>query len=105
MKFHFFLLLLLLIAYVKSDTNCKDIKPNKASDCLLSKEDKKSYKYCCYEKTSTKEECNAYDETDYKMIKDFYKTFYGDLNLEYTLDCNFSSFLKLAKIIALFILL
>ena len=47
--------------------NCKNIKPTKASDCVLSKADMDmGYKYCCYNNYGGKE-CDAYDEEDYQI--------------------------------------
>ena len=70
MKSYIGLLLLLLIAYSKSDSDCEKIKPEKASDCVLSEKDKKTYKYCCLEKLAGTLYCDAYNQD---MIMKFKK--------------------------------
>ena len=60
-------------------TDCAAIEPKTSSDCLLSKEDQKYFKYCCFEGVEGIEvSCEAYNQDsyeielhDYEMLKDF----------------------------------
>ena len=46
--------------------NCKYIfDPKNSSDCILSENDKKYYKYCCYEKNSITNKCSPFTKIDY----------------------------------------
>ena len=96
MKFYIFYLLLLFatVEYIKldlnSNTDCSKIKPNKASDCVLSEEDKKNYKYCCYEKLIGVYYCEAYDKYGYDIQKSAYET-YPSMGMDYTFECNSSN--------------
>ena len=47
--------------------DCKDITPEKTSDCQLSPEDKKSFKYCCITKNSFHSECESFTESEYQI--------------------------------------
>ena len=100
MKNYLILLLLISIAYINSEKNCEEIKPNKASDCVLSEEDKKDYIYCCYEIHEDREaECGAYTQTTYELSKELAK----ELKIDVTFECN-SSYFKLSLISLLLIL-
>ena len=108
MKSYIGLLLLLLIAYSKSDSDCEKIKPEKASDCVLSEKDRKTYKYCCLQKLAGTLYCDAYNQDDYEIQKAAYDAVYDSKLAEgmtYTFECNPSSFLKLSFIAFIFILL
>ena len=59
----------------------------------MSSEDKKTKKYCCYEKSSSGVECEALSEEAYTLAKAFYEE-YPD---EYEFKCN-SSLIKLGVI-------
>ena len=63
-------LLILLIADYALGKNCKEIKPSQPSDCVLSKEDKKSYKYCCYEKDILGTRCSPYTQAMKDIVED-----------------------------------
>ena len=48
--------------------NCKYIfDPKNSSDCILSENDKKYYKYCCYEKNSITNKCSPFTKEDYYL--------------------------------------
>ena len=48
--------------------NCETIKnPKSSSNCVLSSEDKKQYKYCCYEKYSYTSFCSPFTKMDYDL--------------------------------------
>ena len=64
----FLCLSILLLADYALGKNCKEIKPTNPSDCVLSKEDKKTYKYCCYEKTILGTSCYAYTQSTKDII-------------------------------------
>lgn len=100
MKIYFYFLILLLIAFIKSQNNCKTIIPNKSSDCLLSSEDKKIYTYCCYKNDKYGKECFAFDNEDYKIVMRMNQDEYYDPNLEFI--CNSASFIKLGMIFFIF---
>ena len=104
MKNYIILLLLISIFYVNSEKNCEDIKPSKISDCVLSSEDKKEYKYCCYDKIDDKEaECDALTQATYEVTKDLAKSMEKTFGSKVTFECN-SSYLKLSLISLLLIL-
>ena len=53
-------------------TDCQAIKPTKSSDCVLSKEDQKYFKYCCYESVfGLGNECFAYTQQGYEDEKSY----------------------------------
>ena len=89
MKMYFYFVTLFLIVYVKSEKNCRDIVPTKASDCVLSSTDKETAKYCCYEynKYENKKECEALDEDFYQLGL----AFYGEYPDQYEFECSSSS--------------
>ncbi len=65
--------------------NCNDIIPEKTSDCQLSPEDKKSFKYCCFTKTFLKKECKSFTEAEYQMeliVNEVLK------DMDYEFECN-----------------
>ena len=64
----FLCLSILLLADYALGKNCKEIKPTNPSDCVLSKEDKKTYKYCCYEKNILGTKCSAYTQSTKDII-------------------------------------
>ena len=110
MKFYIFYLLLLFatVEYIKSDlisnTDCSKIKPNKASDCVLSDQDKKNYIYCCYEKLAGFYYCEAYDKSGYDIQKEVYKA-YPSMGMDYTFECNSSVSLFFKFTIVLFLII
>ena len=88
MKIYFNILLLILISFVLSEgSDCEKIKPSKGSDCVLSENDKKTYKYCCMQKLVGKYICQAFDEYDYIIQRAMYDE-YPKMDLEYTFECN-----------------
>ena len=76
-------------------TNCENIKPKVASDCKLSEEDKKHFKYCCYEGFEGIEpSCGAYTQESYEEELKLYKAFKeiaDDLYMECNLEGNKNS--------------
>ena len=70
-------------------TDCAAIKPTKSSDCVLSEEDKKYFKYCCYEKIEgIATECSAYTQQTYEDELSYIKFFDLDSVSGITFDCN-----------------
>ncbi len=75
-------------------SDCEKIKPKKASDCKLSDEDKKKFKYCCYEGIQDDDigdifECSAYTQKgyeeeleDYNLLKQFGDGVFMECNVE-----------------------
>ena len=75
-------------------SDCEKIKPKKASDCKLSDEDKKKFKYCCYEGIKDDDigdifECSAYTQKgyeeeleDYNLLKQFGDGVFMECNVE-----------------------
>ena len=55
--------------------NCHYISPKKASDCVLTEEDKKKYEYCCYEEIDGVKTCSPYTEESYKEELEYYNIF------------------------------
>ena len=107
MRFYIICLLLLIFNTIKSikiETNCNDINPLKSSDCKLSQEDKKLYKYCCYEEFNGVNYCYAYNKFDYKMQLETYKETKNKLGVEYTFECNSSKYLNILLIYFILIL-
>ena len=79
---------------------CEDIKPNKASDCVLSEEDKSiGYSYCCYlDDDDGDKECFAETKDSYQVAK---------LLLGNHFDCGNSSsgYLSLPRLSIIYLLL
>ena len=99
---YYILLILLLITYIKSETNCEDIKsPSKSSDCKLSTEEQKTKKYCCLLKSVSGSICEieANDE-DLEKRKEEIKGINDSGDDKIDIECN-SSFLKMGLIIFL----
>ena len=70
-------------------TDCAAIKPTKSSDCLLSKEDQKYFKYCCYESISgIVSECSAYTQQGYEDRKSYADLLDSDSNSGIIFDCH-----------------
>ena len=104
MKFYLTFIILLLVAYSKSDTNCESIKPSKASDCVLSAEDKKKYKYCCMEESIGTKYCDAYTKDEYDLQKEVYKEADKAFGTKSVFECNNSSYLKFGIIFFIMLL-
>ena len=69
-------------------TDCESIKPNKSSDCLLSKEDKKYFKYCCFEELKgITRKCSAYTQQTYEDELSYYELFDKSMS-GVTFDCH-----------------
>ena len=95
MKF-FFYLIFFLISFVKlKDKYCNEINPVKASDCILSEEEKKTFKYCCLEEIDYVKFCYPYDEYNYKLQKETYENSKKKFGTDYIYICNSSYYLKL----------
>ena len=91
-------------------TDCAAIKPTKSSDCLLSKEDKKYFKYCCYESISgIVSECFAFTQQGYEDKKSIVDSLNLNSTSEITFDCHTEtsreSFLSFERVIPYLILI
>ena len=90
-------------------SGCEDIKPNKASDCVLSEEDKrKNLAYCCYEVFDGEKECQAYNQKDYQEeLEEFQVVKYFDENAVF--DCgnnkSSSSFINISIMLLILIII
>ena len=110
MKLYLTFMILLLVAYSKSETNCEDITPTKLSDCVLSEEDKKTnkYKYCCLDEFLGKLRCEAYTKESYEFLKELSKELNKELGkdskTESEPECNNSSYLKFGIIFFIILL-
>lgn len=87
MKFYLCFAILLLADYTLGQ-NCRQIKPTQPSDCKLSKEDKKTYKYCCYEKNIFGIDCSPYTQSMKDIIDELNEEY---PNSEDQFICNQSS--------------
>ena len=99
MKLYFYFLTITIISIIKAQQqNCKEIKPNSASDCKLSPLDKERYFiYCCYKSDEFGKDCFAFDKEDYRIVQNLNKEhYYGD-NIDF--QCNSSSFIKLGLLL------
>lgn len=69
--------------------NCKNINPNQASDCVLSPNDKNSYKYCCFEKNYfiSPYKCVPYNQSSY-IERSFEFDLIKDTGLGDIFECN-----------------
>ena len=71
--------------------NCKNIIPNEAGNCVLSPEDKNSYKYCCFEEDVLSfyhdYKCVPYNKTSY-MDKLFEVSLFEGTEFEEVFECN-----------------
>ena len=100
MKLYLYFSILLILIYVKSDSDCENIKPNQFSDCILSIEDKKKYKYCCYKNDKYGKDCFAFKENEYTMVQSLNDENYYGNDTEFR--CNSSSLLKLGILFLIF---
>ena len=105
MKFKILFLLFFSNLYAKSTKNCNDINPIKASDCVLSEEDKKLYKYCCLEEFNEIKYCYAYDQSNYELQKETYKLTQKKFGTDFVFECNYSNYLKLSIIYFILLLI
>ena len=83
-------------------SGCNDIKPGKASDCVLSQEDKdRNMAYCCYEGFEGDISCEAYNKEDYQDELEAYKIVKA-LDHNAVFDCgngkSSSRFINISKI-------
>jgi hypothetical protein len=69
-------------------TDCAAITPTKSSDCVLSSEDQKYFKYCCYEKILGYAECSAYTQQGYEDEKSYVDLFELDSHSGVAFDCH-----------------
>ena len=91
MKLYLCFAILLLVDYTL-ELNCRQIKPTQPSDCILSKEDKKTYKYCCYEKTIFGVDCSPHTQYTKDIIDDLNEELPSS---EDQFICNQSSYIKI----------
>ena len=90
---------LLLFSYIWS--SCEDVKsPTKATDCVLSEDDKKDGKaYCCYVKIGSIIGCSLNDEEEYT------ENLAASRTLKWVYECNVkeekSCYMNLSIIFAL----
>ena len=107
MKAYYFLLILFLITYIRSETNCEDINsPSKSSDCKLSSEEQKTKKYCCFLKSRTITFCEAQtNDEELEKRKEELKSINESGVDKIEIECNSSSSLKMGLIIFLLTLL
>ena len=92
MKFYFYISVLVILIYTKPESDCENTKPIQYSDCLLSDQDKKIFKYCCYKNDKYGKDCFAFDEYDYKIVMRMNKEEYYSNDTEFV--CNSSTFLR-----------
>ena len=106
MKAYYILLILLLITYIKSETNCEDINsPSKSSDCKLSSEEQKTKKYCCLLKSGNQKFCEAEtNDEELEERKREIKSINESEDDKIEIECDSSS-LKMGLIIFILILL
>ena len=65
MSFINYVCFLLLFSYIWN--SCEDVTPTKASDCVLSQEDKNNgYELCCYEKIGSLKVCTLDTKESYE---------------------------------------
>ena len=70
-------------------TDCEAIKPTKSSDCLLSEEDKKYFKYCCYERIEgIIAGCSAFTQQTYEDELSYIKFLDLDPVSGIAFECN-----------------
>ena len=90
-------------------SGCEDIKPNKASDCVLSEEDKgKNFAYCCYEVYNGEKQCQAYSQEEYQEeLEDFQyaKIFYKDAVFDCGNNQSSSSFINISAMFLISIII
>ena len=82
MLIHIIFILFFLIPF-SSQENCQDIFASESSECILSEEDKLSYKYCCYVEEDYG--CSPYTEENYLTDKEKYES------SQRTFKCNDAS--------------
>ena len=99
MKLYLYLLTIIIISYIKAQQqNCKEIKPNNASDCILSQADKeKFFVYCCYKSDEFGKDCFAFDKEDYRIVQNLNKENYYGTDIDF--QCNSSSYIKLGSLL------
>ena len=83
-------------------SSCTDIKPEKASDCVLTQEDKdRNMAYCCYEVFGGDISCEAYNKEDYQDELEGFK-FVKALDHNAVFDCgnakSSSGFINISKV-------
>ena len=60
---------------------CESKIPNKASDCVLSNEEKnEGFDYCCYEVYKGEKECNLFTKEEYKLEMELFKIMADEKN-------------------------
>ena len=86
--------------------DCEYIVPEKASDCVLSENDKKKYDYCCYVLVLDGGEkyCSAETKDSYEMSLSVFKAFATNEDI---FDCgvNKGSFMDLSNILLVLIII
>ena len=90
-------------------SGCDDIKPGKASDCVLSQEDiNRKLSYCCYEEYEGKKDCLAFNEKYYQNELDLYeslKFFDSSLIFKCGNEESSSSFINISMIFLILIII
>lgn len=89
MLIHIIFILFFLIPF-SSQENCQDIFASESSECILSEEDKLSYKYCCYVEEDYG--CSPYTEENYLTDKEKYES------SQRTFKCNDASVKSLPEV-------
>ena len=84
--------------------DCEYIVPEKASDCVLSENDKKKYDYCCYVLYGGEKSCSAETKDSYEMSISAFKAFATNEDI---FDCgvNKGSFMDLSNILLVLIII
>ena len=88
----------------KEYQGCESIIPEKASDCVLSENDKKKYDYCCYVLDGGKKSCSAETKDSYETFLSVFKAYATNEDI---FDCgvNKGSFMDLSNILLVLIII
>ena len=74
MPFHILLFIFLLIQTTEAaEKDCEDIVPKSAEDCVLSKDDKDNYDYCCYVEFYGDKSCSGETKESYGKSMELFK--------------------------------
>jgi len=94
---------------VHAYSGCSDIKPGKASDCVLSQEDiNRKLSYCCYEAHDGEKACEAFNEKYYQDELEIYeidKLLYPNLIFKCGNEESSSSFINISMIFLILIMM
>ena len=88
----------------KEHQGCESIIPEKASDCVLSENDKKKYDYCCYVLDGGEKSCSAETKDSYETFLSVFKAYATNEDI---FDCgvNKGSFMDLSNILLVLIII